>query len=210
MDILTELNDQKQRNMDKYIHSMRGHSQPMIDWAVDLYRKHGIHITRQIKNEVFDLPYASLAYTKEEYLFFADYGCDILIKKLPYLEKDKLHLFILERFIVLKKYQQRWYDFTLISKYVDDWIDDTYDEYEVDLRSFASDWVSKFDRDGRGDYDFKRENPFKINNMYNDIKDKVFINNKKKELEILLVYVWTNSITDNQQGWDEYISNISV
>lgn len=100
------------------------------------------------------------------------------------------------------------------------WIMDAYREYGVNLLDFAygymSEWEKKYtettySRDIKesyliNHYDYQyQENPFDINQWYEQHKDRPFIEGKKYFLEMLLMYIWLFEILDDSSYWGEYI-----
>lgn len=108
---------------------------------------------------------------------------------------------------------------------VEEWIKKTWDKYQVNLLTFASNYVSHFfeneetwdvkhrirskDSWRKYEYDYKQKsNLFNINSLHRKISSKPFIRGKKQFLEVLLMYCWLHEIDGDEDYWQEYINKV--
>ncbi|RZI48267.1 hypothetical protein [Lactococcus kimchii] len=127
--------------------------------------------------------------------------------------------------IAVEEYTKRWNEgpdrssMKELDPVIVKWIMDAYHEYGVNLLDFAygymSEWEKKYtettySRDIKesyliNHYDYQyQDNPFDINQWYEQHKDRPFIEGKKYFLEMLLMYIWLFEILDDSSYWGEY------
>lgn len=221
----TFLHDNK---IEKYRKEMRNYEQDVRDWLVKIFNENGRQMNRII---------GKLA--KEDDLFFL-YNTDSEFRNLSYecySNIIKRYIFIKDQsemiFLFLKDYHrvesENYFNFHFgvprISEDINDWIDNTWAKYQVNLIAFAYVWADKFYNDEniwprthrikskydwrKYDYNYKQKsNLFNLDLLYRRLPKKPFISGKKQEIEILLMYHWTHSIVGDKEYWEEYINKV--
>ncbi|KUO76682.1 MAG: hypothetical protein APF77_01510 [Clostridia bacterium BRH_c25] len=101
------------------------------------------------------------------------------------------------------------------------WVRETYRKYGVDLYSFAADLASKYyerhvkyEREMFGErvyhvnnYNHRyNKNPFGIDQIYEDNKHRPFLENRRGELEMLVMHEWLFSNVYDDEYWPEYVN----
>lgn len=101
------------------------------------------------------------------------------------------------------------------------WVRETYRQYGVNLYSFAADLASeyydryiKYEREMYGgrlyhvnNYNHRyNKNPFGIDQIYDDNKHRPFLENKRGELEMLVMHEWLFSDSYDDEYWPEYVN----
>lgn len=113
----------------------------------------------------------------------------------------------------LQKYEKSLREY---SADVKEWFVNIYDTYETQANRIIANIFFNVDivrsngdfKVATSKYNFKKKtNVFDINTYYSRYSDKPFIKGKKKQLEILMMYIWLHSIVgDDEHYWDQYIS----
>ena len=176
--------------------------------------------------ELFDLD------TLEEYAedpagFKASYDCySQLIKRLPFLKDltEMLFLFIKDYHRV--ESEQRFnFGIPSISEEISDWIDKTWEKYQVNLLAFAYGWINSFYENEdvwpsthrkksqytcrNYDYDYKQKsNLFNLDSLYRKMPKKSFTKERKQEFEILFMYYWLHDMEGDNDYWQEYLEMV--
>ncbi|ULG72400.1 hypothetical protein [Macrococcus brunensis] len=210
------------RKSEKYKKKVRAYNQDIIDWASDTYDKHGIYIDVHIVNLI-----------KKEQLFLLFFQEDELLD----IAKN-IHRTLSERYVFLNNDLQIIFDFVknyhkinskdsiedidlIFSNEINQWIKDTYQNYGVNLLSFAYHWANYFfehpqiwpinhkvksnSNFATYEYDYKNlDNVFNINNLYLKVSERPFMCNHKKDLETLIMYYWLHDISGEEEYWTEY------
>ena len=101
------------------------------------------------------------------------------------------------------------------------WVRDTYRKYGVNLYEFACDlsysYHEKYVKYERGDYGERgyyvnnynhryNKNPFDIDRIYEDNQHRPFLENKRGELEMLVMHDWLFSMVYDDDYWPEYVN----
>lgn len=223
LDEKTVLNEER---LEKYKKSLRDYEPELQDWLVRIFEDFDKQLNRSIisflkKDDLFYL------YNTEQEFRSVSYECYAqLIKKNSYLkdQTEMLFLFIKDHHRI-KSNPKLDFQNLYISEEVEEWINKTWNKYQVNLLAFASDYVSRFfnneetwdvkhkskSKDGwrKYEYDYKQKtNLFNINSLHRRISNKPFIRGKKQFLEILLMYCWIHEIDGDESYWQEYITKV--
>lgn len=101
------------------------------------------------------------------------------------------------------------------------WVKDTYAEFKVNLFSFAGEIAyeyyekyveSIYDRSTEQHYRINRynhrynNNPFGVDEIYKENCHRPFIEGRKGELEMLIMYDWVHSWIEDAEYWPEYVN----
>lgn len=221
MDEKTVLNKEK---LEKYKHSLRHYDPEIQEWLVGIYDDYDKQLNRSIasylrKDDLFFLYNADTEFRSASYDCYAQ-----LIKRNSFMKEqtEMLFLFIKDHHRI-QSHSNKDFENTYISDEVEEWINNTWNKYQVNLPAFASDYVNRFfdnqetwdakhrikskDSWRKYEYDYKqRSNLFNINSLFRRISQKPFIRGKKQFFEILLMYYWLHEIDGNEDYWQEYIN----
>lgn len=184
------------------------------------YMKHQKRIDTFIGKVIQNSVEAPLCYRLSDYMVIAK---EVLYNRL--LMKDESEETLNNVAIAVEEYTKRWNEepdrssMKEVDPVIVKWIMDAYREYGVNLLDFAygymSEWEKKYtetiySRDIKesyliNHYDYQyQDNPFDINQWYEQHKDRPFIEGKKYFLEMLLMYIWLFEILDDSSYWGEY------
>lgn len=219
----TILNEER---IGKYKKTIRGYEAEIQEWLVQIYEDYDKQLNRSIVNflKKEDLFYL---YNSDQEFRSASYDCYAqLIKKSDFLKEqtEMLFLFIKDHHRIHST-PKRDFENLFISEGVEEWINNTWNKYQVNLLTFASDYVSRFfDNEESWDvkhrirskvsgrkyeYDYtQKSNLFNINSLHRKVSHKPFIRGKKQFLEILLMYCWLHEIEGDEHYWQEYINKV--
>jgi hypothetical protein len=196
----------------------------IVEWIIGIYKNYGTRVDRILKNYLKQNLLIQLGYGEEEFVRYAEEFIESYAKSKPYLRDQKEMVVRLLKAIVKLRAGQ-FTDFgnhyRLEAEMVK-WLSETYKNYSVNLLQFASDYADKFfdlhheyrynsalERvETIRDYDHRAEesNLFNIDSLYDSVKDKPFMSNRKVELEMLIMYVWLEQITGDTEYWNEYLN----
>ncbi|MGG1691687.1 hypothetical protein ABDH65_16900 [Heyndrickxia ginsengihumi] len=219
----TVLNEER---LEKYKNSLRQYESDIQEWLVGIYDDYDKQLNRSIvsflkKDDLFYL------YNTDQEFRSVSYDCYAhLIKKNHFLKEqtEMLFLFIKDHHRIQSN-PKLDFENIYISDEVNVWIKKTWDRYQVNLLTFASNYVSRFFENEetwnvkhrirskeswrKYEYDYKQKsNLFNINSLHRRISNKPFIRGKKQFLEILLMYCWLHEIEGDEEYWKEYINKV--
>lgn len=225
IDEKTVLNEER---LEKYQKSLHNYDSEIQEWLVSIFDNYDKQLNRSIvsflkKDDLFYL------YNTEQEFRSISYDCYAqLIKKNPFLKEqaEMLFHFIKDQHRI-QSYPKSDFDNVYISEEMKEWLNKSWDKYQVNLLAFASDYVSRFydneetwdvkhrirSKDGwrKYEYDYRQKsNLFNINSLYRRISNKPFMKGKKQFLEILLMYCWIHEIDGDESYWQEYINKTFV
>jgi hypothetical protein len=223
MDEKTVLNEER---LEKYKKSLRHYESDIQEWLVGIYDDYDKQLNRSVASFLKKDVLFYLNNTDQEFRSIS-YDCYAhLIKKNYFLkgQTEMLFLFIKDHHR-LQSYPKKEFENIYISEEVEEWISKTWNKYQVNLLSFASNYVSHFfdnpeswdvkhrikskDSWRKYEYDYtQKSNLFNINSLFRRISKKTFIRGKKQFLEILLMYCWLHEIDGDEEYWEEYINKV--
>lgn len=208
----------------RYEKTLSDYTPDVRDWLVSIYETYGKQINRHIANFVDEDEAFPLMYTEAEFRSIS-YDCyAYLIKKCPFLknQSEMLYKFIREYHIKETNSYASW--IPEISDKITKWIKDTIVKYNVNLSMACEFYLNGFwntpdSWPGRSkikietptfrkyEYNYKRKsNVFNIDGFYSRYVEKPFIKGRKKQLEILMMYIWLHNIEgDDKDYWNEYL-----
>lgn len=196
-------------------------------WLLNIYETYDKQIHRSIisllkKEDTFFLYHSDSDFRSCSYDVYAN-----LIKKNPFLKDQTEPLFnFIKDYHRIQSDKDTISRYPYISKEINNWIETTWNNYNVNLWIFVSDYANRFFEDPslwpvkhkkkskeeyqEYDYDYKQKsNLFNINTLYTRISDKPFMKRKKQMLEVLIMYVWLHSIWgDEDNYWEEYSNKV--
>ncbi|OSB19394.1 hypothetical protein B2H94_09945 [Clostridium sporogenes] len=224
---ITEANEKtalKDEKLDKYSKQLREYDPQIREWLVDIYSDYGKQINRILgnilkKDEFFFL------YNSDKEFRSLSYDCySKLIKKLPFIrdQTEMLFLFIKDYHRVLSEPQDGFKE-DYISDEIQEWIENTWKKYQVNLWAFVYQWGEYFyDNEElwpathrkksncnfrKYDYDIKQKsNLFNLDSLYRRMPKKAYTKGRKQEFEILMMYYWLHRLEGDDDGyWGRYL-----
>lgn len=217
----------QQQKIEKYRHIIKDYESDVQNWCIQIYADYGKQMTRQIKGIVFEDDYFLLRYTTEDFTALSYDVYSKLIRKLPFIQgQNTMLLRFIQEYHRHESTPTSWERFPyMIDELVDDWINDTYNKYGVNLIRFAESWVCYFSDTEeiwphsyriksdcsyrKYEYDYKQStNLFNLDSLYRKIPKTPFTRGKKQQFEILLMHEWLNSIVRDNNYWTLYIEKI--
>ncbi len=212
--------------IDKYRKQLEEYDPEVRDWLVNIYADHGNAMNRIIRNVLKQNEFFFLFNTDQEFRSLS-YDCYAkLIKKHPFLkdQTELLFMFIKDHHRIISQGRPRW-GTPFITESINNWIDNTWTKYQVNLLAFAEDWVVFFfDNEDlwpvthriksqeewrKYEYDYRQKsNLFNLNSLYAKMPKKSFTRGKKQEFEVLLMYYWLHDIEGDKDYWQEYLGKV--
>lgn len=217
--------------LERYRKQFEKYDTEVSNWLVEVYDQYGKQVNRYVSNIIKQNPVFYL-YNSEAEFRSLSYECySQLIKKMPFLKEqtEMLYLFIKDYHSVNSQPQASFEEY-FITENINEWIEQTWKKYHVNLITFTSSWVNYFcdnpdiwpvkykKKNPHSsstivwyDYDYKQKsNLFNIDSLYRKLPKKAFIKGRKQELEILMMYIWLNSICgDDDEYWYTYLEAVT-
>lgn len=214
------------KTLNKYRNELLNYDDDIIEWLVEIYDKHRSRLNRVIGDILEDNILFLVMNTDAEFrnIFYELYPK--LIKKYPYLKEqsEMIYLFIKDHHRVKSNVKVRM---PVFSNEIKKWIDNTKEEYGVDIEAFVFNYLDKFYDDknmwprsnkkkfiddyGKEEYEYdykKKNNLFGLDLLHTKISKKPFIRGKKQYIELVMMYYWLSDFVGDEDGyWEEY-SNI--
>jgi hypothetical protein len=191
-------------------------------FIIEYYKKYKSRIDKLLNNWLKGQKYVHLFYSQDDYENAVNQFCGTTKMRNTEVEQYKAELIILGR-----EAKEAWTGkpsisgFKLLDNSLVDWVKETYRGYGVNLFEFAEDFTYSYykeyveyvyDRDSERSYQINRynhrynNNPFGINSIYEENSHRPFINGRKGELEMLLMYVWLFDDVKDTDYWPEYVN----
>jgi hypothetical protein len=216
----TALKDEK---LEKYRNQLREYDTEIREWLVSIYSDYGKQINRNIGNILKEDKFFFLYDSDKEFRSLS-YDCySKLIKKFPFIkdQTEMLFLFIKDYHRVLSQPQNEFQE-DYISDEIQEWIENTWIKYQVNLWAFVYQWGMHFyDNEElwpashrkksiynfrKYDYDIKQKsNLFNLDSLYRKMPKKPYTKGKKQEFEILMMHYWLHSLEGDDGYWQEYL-----
>ncbi|RXT05306.1 hypothetical protein [Ammoniphilus sp. CFH 90114] len=221
----TFLNNER---LEKYRKTLSQYEAEIQEWVIGIYDQYEKQLNRSIinilkKEELFFLYHSDSEFRSLSYDCYAQ-----LIKNNPFLkdQTELLFLFIKDHHHIQSQ-PKGHINSIFISEEINQWAEETWKKYMVNLFVFASDWVSQFFNNEeqwpvkhriksneswrKYEYDFKQKsNLFNLNSLYTRISGKPFVKGKKQLLEVIMMYFWLHEIVgDEENYWQDYLSKSS-
>jgi hypothetical protein len=227
---ITEAEDKtvlQNEKFEKYRKQLEEYDPEVRDWLVNVYIEHGNAINRAIANILKENEFLFLLNTDQEFRNIS-YDCySKLIKKHPFLkdQTEMLFLFIKNYHRILSQ-ERRRRETPFFSEDINNWIEDTWVKYQVNIAAFADNWVMYFfdhqdlwpithrtkSREEwiKYEYDFRQKsNLFNLNSLYAKMPKKSFTRGRKQYFEILMMNYWLHDIVgDEGDYWQEYQTKV--
>jgi len=213
--------------LDKYRQQLRDYEPEVREWLVNIYAEYGKRMNRNVGNVLKQFEFFFL-YNSDSDFRSLSYDCySQLVKKVPFLkdQTEMLFLFIKEYHRVHSGYRLE-FDKLFISEGINEWLENTWTKYQVNILAFAFDWVNYFyDNENlwpsshrkksqetwrKYDYDIKQKgNLFNLDSLYRKMPKKSFTKGRKQEFEIIMMYYWLHDMEGDDRGyWQEYLNMV--
>jgi hypothetical protein len=226
---ITEAEDKtvlQTEKIEKYRKHLEGYDSEVQDWLVNIYAEYGQSFNRTIRNALKDNEFFFILSTDQEFRSIS-YDCySKLIRKNPFLrdQTEMLFTFIKNYHRLLSEERQKR-EVPFFTEHINQWIEDTWLRYHVNLVAFAENWVIYFwdhkdlwplthkvkSREEwiEYEYDFRQKsNLFNLNSLYGKMPKKSFTRGRKQEFEILMMYFWLHEIVGDQEYWQVYLGKV--
>lgn len=193
-----------------------------MDFIIEYYKKARSRIDRLLKSWMYEQKNVHLIHSAEDYENAIYKFCSSAKMKGTEIEQYQDQLIILSKEIKAKETEKpsisgfKYLDNTLIG-----WVKETYHSYGVNLFEFAQNYTSTFFdeyieriyiRESEHFYYINRynhrynDNPFNMDVLYKENEHRPFINGRKGELEMLIMYVWVFEDANDEDYWPEYVN----
>ncbi|MBC2724363.1 hypothetical protein [Desulfosporosinus sp.] len=213
--------------LSKYRQQLRDYEPEVREWLVNIYAEYGKQMNRNVGNVLKQFEFFFL-YNSDSDFRSLSYDCySQLVKKVPFLkdQTEMLFLFIKEYHRVHSRYRLE-FDKLFISEGINEWLENTWTKYQVNILAFAFDWVHYFyDNENlwpsshrkksqetwrKYDYDIKQKgNLFNLDSLYRKMPKKSFAKGRKQEFEIIMMYYWLHDMEGDESGyWQEYLDKV--
>lgn len=229
-DLVAKSNDKESKKVEKYRQRVRTYSIEVQNWLVDIYKEHKCYMDYQIGSIIKKYDEFLLYTTENEFNKMA-YNCySCLNGKYPFLENNipQLNNFIRDhqRVIMLQNTNNN-YKFKNIERIIK-WVENTKEKYNIDLSSFAYNYLNNFDNapskwdakeipDPMGMPDFKfydlkkSKNKFDIQSLYFKVNYKPFMKSRKRDLELLLFLTYISDYVEFDEEYiEKYLDSMQV
>lgn len=190
-------------------------------FIVDYYKKYKMRIDRSLKSHLKSLEYIELFFSMDDFESAVDQFCSDRKMQEIGVAQYKNELLVLAQEIRARETEKpsrtgyKCLDEALLS-----WVNTTYAEYKVNLFDFVSTIVNAYydkyietiyDRSSERFYHINRynhrynNNPFGIDTLYRENSHRPFIEGRKGEVEMLIMYEWLDWVKDTEY-WPEYVN----
>ncbi|MFW6015436.1 MAG: hypothetical protein ACOCRK_03300 [bacterium] len=224
--------DPDKRNIDyekrkakckKYKKQLRNYPQDIIEWLTSIYMKYETRLDVRVRNILKKDPLYFLYYTDDDFLKLTDIFLSKNESKFPLIKgNEKLITKLFKSQINMRnKKAYSIQEYHKLGNKINKWLWETYDQYGISITLFATIYRENFydatheyvyDKEKgkaylKEYYDYKNSNNlFAIDELYEQIKDRPFIKDRKLELEILFMHIWIEDINGEEKYWDIYLS----
>lgn len=226
------------RKVDYYSKTIGDYNTEVREWFISIYSSYGKYMNKQLMSLITDT-YFLLYNTEAEFRALSYDLYPKAVKKLKFLDGQSEMLF--KSIKELHRVKSKTIDFsdTFILESINEWMEETYKNYEVNIYNFCNEYIELFYEspekwppghkkkgkyyDQRSEisyrhssslvweYDIKQKNNlFGLDMLYRNMPKKDFLKGRKQELEVVLMYCWVNWWGgDEDNYWDEYIKIVS-
>ncbi|MCK8487512.1 hypothetical protein ACQKI4_18330 [Paenibacillus glucanolyticus] len=191
-------------------------------FVIEYYKKTKSRIDRLLKSWMYERKYVHLIYSTEEYENTIHKFCSSAKMKGTEIDQYRDQLIILAKEIKAKETEKpsisgfKYLDNSLVS-----WVKEAFRSYGVNLFEFAQSYTGTFFneyieriyiRESEQFYYINRynhrynDNPFNMDILYRENEHRPFINGRKGELEMLIMYVWVFENANDEDYWPEYVN----
>jgi len=208
--------------MDKLEEEVGNRYPKSKDFILNFYLQYKIRLYKEIDKWLESIPYFALCYTEQDFSSAAKSFCTTYKLKGANMEEYENDITMLNAEI--KKYNTEELspsEMIHLDNNIVKWVKETYRQYGVNLFSFAynladtyNDRYVKYERERFGErpyyvnnYNHRyNNNPFDIDRIYEDNKHRPFMENKRGELEMLVMHQWLFTMVYDDDYWPEYVN----
>lgn len=192
------------------------------EFILNFYLQHRIRIDKELEKWVGDVPYFPFFYSNDDFSSLADGFCSSYkLKGAEMAAYKNQTAIVISEIKICKTDAPAPSDMIHLDNNMVSWVRNTYRQYGVNLYAFASDLAYsyferyvKYERDVFGsqgyyvnNYNHRyNKNPFDIDQIYENNKHRPFIENKRGELEMLVMHEWLFSEVYDDDYWPEYVN----
>lgn len=206
----------------KIIQEIEGFFPESKDFVIEYYKKTKSRIDRLLKSWMYERKYVHLIHSAEDYENTIHKFCSSTKMKGTEIEQYRDQLLILAKEIKAKETEKPSISgFKYLDNSLANWVKETYRSYGVNLFEFAQSYTGTFFdeyieriyiRESEQFYYINRynhrynDNPFNMDILYRENEHRPFINGRKGELEMLVMYVWVFEDANDEDYWPEYVN----
>ena len=192
------------------------------EFILNYYLQNGIGIHKEVKKWLEQLPYFAFYQSEEDFFSAAQEFCAGYRLKTENMEE---YLGGIQALMAEIKQcdteEPKSSDMIHLDSQLVTWVRNTYKQYGVNLFSFAYDLASsyeqryvKFERGEWGqssyyvnNYNHRyNSNPFNIDEIFEENKHRPFLQDKRGELEMLVMHEWLFNMVYDDDYWPEYVN----
>ncbi|QDR81317.1 hypothetical protein [Sporomusa termitida] len=192
------------------------------NFIIDYYKKYKSRIDRTLKSHLKSYEYMELFFSRDDFEDIVNEFCEDRKMQDMGLAEYKEELISLAQELKERETEKpSRTGYKYLGESLFSWIKDTYAEYKVNLVGFAGETAYEYykkyveniyDRSAEQHYHINRynhrynNNPFGIDEIYKDNCHRPFIEGRKGELEMLIMYEWVHSWVEDAEYWPEYVN----
>lgn len=210
------------QTMDKLEEEIDRRYPKSMEFILNFYMQYKIRIHKEIDKWSENIPYFSFFYCEEDFSSAAKSFCISYKLKVENMEEYESEITTL--FAEIKHQNTEGLNLSEmihLDNNIVQWVKETYRQYGVNLFSFAynladiyHDRYVKHERERFverpyyvNNYNHRyNNNPFDIDRIYEDNKHRPFLENKRGELEMLVMHEWLFTMVYDDDYWPEYVN----
>lgn len=211
-----------EQTIEKVKKEVGGRYPQSINFIIEYYKKTRTRIDRYIKSWCKDEAYFKLFYSESDYIEsmerflearkLDDHGIEDFRGKISLLIRENKEV---------ETYSISLGEFKHLNNEIIAWVKQTYRNYGVNLFDFVEDYTYTYyeayvehiyDRQYSQSYFINKynyrynDNPFDIDELYENNAHREFLVDKKGELEMLIMYSWLFNEIYDEEYWPEYVN----
>lgn len=212
----------QKHSMDKLGEEIQNRYPESKDFILNFYIQYKIRIHKEIEKGIENIPYFSFFYCEEDFSSAARSFCSSYKFKGANMEEYEREITTL--IAEIKQYNTEELNLSEmihLDNNIRQWVKETYRQYGVNLFTFAYDLADTYhERYVKHERERFRERPYYVNNynhrynnnpfdidrIYEDNKQRPFLANKRGELEMLVMHEWLFTMVYDDDYWPEYVN----
>ena len=216
---------QEQLKLQNAIDKIRDNIECMYPEQADLiiayYLKTKKRLDRIVEDAYKSAYYSTLVFSQEEEHSIAKHICDHLLSNENVTITEETITEMIHRYRLRSIPAPRVADMVDLDDSICEWVRETYSDFHVNLLTFAEEIAEEydsryiettFDRHNEHYYAYRivkyeyryQDNPFDINEICEDNKEKPFLQGHKGDLEMLIMHEWLFNWAHDEEYWPEY------
>lgn len=192
------------------------------EFILNFYLQHRIRIHKEVDKWLDHIPYFLFSYSEQDFSSLAnDFCAGYKLKGVDMHEYRKDVAILIAEIKKCNTDGPSPSEMIRLDNNLVSWVRETYRQYGVNLYAFASDlaysYYKRYVKYERGDYGSGlyhvnnynhryNKNPFDIDRIYEDNKHRPFLENKRGELEMLVMHEWLFAQVYDDDYWPEYVN----